>query len=152
MSYDYLYAGRYLKSADLDLRSPTDTLPVTIKSTAVEEVGQDREERLVVTFEKRFHGKVKPLILNASNYKTLRTAFGADVKAWIDEIVELYIVPTFFNGEHREGIRLRVPTQAQRAAAQQAQRPPKVQRASEPPAPATAPDEPDLNDDIVDIG
>ena len=94
-----VYGGAYLTGADLAGKSHR--LP--IQSVAVEEVGDEREEKLVVSFT----GAKKSLVLNKTNASTLVSAFGDDTDAWSGRTVELFTIPVNFNGRTYDGVRVR---------------------------------------------
>ena len=64
----------------------------------------DKEEKIVVYFQEHERG----LPLNKSNGDTLIVAFGADTDDWIGGKVTAYKVKTEFDGEAKDGVRLRV--------------------------------------------
>lgn len=94
-----VYGGTYLSGADLAGR----THQIRIEAVAVEEVGDEREEKLVVIFV----GAKKSLVLNKTNASTLVSAFGDDTDAWVGRQVELFTVPVNFNGKTFDGVRVR---------------------------------------------
>jgi hypothetical protein len=100
-----VYGGTYLSGGDL----AGQTHRLSIQSVAVEEVGDDREEKLVVAF----NGAKKSLVLNKTNASALVSAFGDDTESWIGRNVELFTVPVNFNGRTYDGVRVRSVVEAQ---------------------------------------
>lgn len=98
-----VYGGTYLTGADLAGKSHR----LSIEAVAVEEVGDDRERKLVVAFV----GAKKNLVLNKTNASALVSAFGDDTDAWPGNTVELFTVPVNFNGRTYDGIRVRAASE-----------------------------------------
>src|SRR5262245_30239245 len=94
-----VYGGAYLTGADLTGKSHR----LRIDAVTVEQVGDDREEKLIVSFT----GAKKSLCLNKTNASTLVSAFGDDTNCWFNQTVELFTVPVNFNGRTYDGIRMR---------------------------------------------
>lgn len=94
-----VYGGSYLTDVDLAGRMYS----LTIEAVAVEEVGDERQRKLVVAFK----GAQKNLVLNKTNASTLVSAFGDDTDSWLGRFVEVFTVPTTFGGRSYEGIRVR---------------------------------------------
>jgi hypothetical protein len=68
---DDFFKSRFFKAVN-DLNEEGAELIVTIKDVDSEKVGKEKELRPVLSFT----GDTKPLILNKTNWATLRTAFG----------------------------------------------------------------------------
>jgi len=94
-----IYGGTYLTGVDLAGKSYR--LPV--EAVTVEEIGDEREEKLVVSFR----GAKKSLVLNKTNASALVAAYGDDTDAWPGRMVELFTVPVTFNGRTYDGVRIR---------------------------------------------
>lgn len=103
-----IYGGTYLSGTDLAGK----THQMTIEAVAVEEVGEGREEKLVVAFV----GARKSLVLNKTNASALVSAFGDDTDSWVGRSVELFTMPVNFNGRTFDGIRVRPAAAAPVAA------------------------------------
>lgn len=91
--------GKYLKAAIID--RPT---PVTITDVSEEEIGEDRERKLVVYF-REFENK--GLALNTTNAEFLIEEFGPETDDWRGKSVVLYSTPVQFAGKTVQGLRLR---------------------------------------------
>ena len=140
-SYDQ---SRFFKAADLSTEKK-----VRIKSVTEEEVGEKKEKRLVVWFTNDEHG----LVLNKTNNRTLRGAFGDDCAGWAGKIVVLFPTSVDMRGKMVPSLRVRIPPPKQAAAgngqAAVVQAPAVVepeQPPAKPPAQANLAD--DLNDEI----
>jgi hypothetical protein len=94
--------GLYFKAADV--QAPKKLL---IKDVTVEEigVGQDKEKKLVVWFDNDPRG----LVLNKTNNRTLRGAFGDDCAGWKGKIIVLYPTTDEFRGRMVPVLRVRIP-------------------------------------------
>jgi hypothetical protein len=93
------FPSKYLKASDLAGKEPV----VTIADVLFEEVGKEREKKLVVYFQKRQKG----MILNKGNSEKLAHKFGDDTADWHGQDVQLYTEMVNFNGQRMEGLRLR---------------------------------------------
>ena len=76
---------------------------MVIDTVTLEEVGQDREQKMVAYFR----GKQKGLVLNKTNSHALASKFGDDTDDWSGKSVQLYSEPVFFQGRKTDGLRLR---------------------------------------------
>jgi hypothetical protein len=94
--------GRYFKAADV--QAPKKLL---IKDVIVEEigVGQDKEKKLVV----RFDNDPRGLVLNKTNNRILRAAFGDDCAGWKGKIIVVYPTTDEFRGRMVPVLRVRIP-------------------------------------------
>jgi hypothetical protein len=107
--------GSTLKCADLGQKEHL----VQIESIREEEVGEERERKLVA----RFEGKSKGLVLNDTNLETLEMAFGEDSSDLIGAQVILFVDPDVkYGGKRTGGIRVKLPKAAakEKAAAKSA--------------------------------
>jgi hypothetical protein len=94
----------YFKAADL--QKPR---RLKIKNVTEETVGQDAEKKLVVWFTNDEHG----LVLNRTNNRTIRGAYGDDVAGWTGRVIELYPTEAEFRGKIGPALRVRTaPKQA----------------------------------------
>ena len=105
MRVSEVYGGTYLSGAELQGK----THRLQIEAVAVEEIGDEREKKLVVAFV----GAKKNLVLNKTNASALVAAFGDDTDGWPGRSVELFTMPVNFNGKIYDGIRVRVVEQVQ---------------------------------------
>ena len=85
-----------------------------IKAVTVEAVGtgSEKEEKLVVWFTNDKRG----LVLNKTNNRTLRGAFGDDVSGWKDKIIILFSTMVDLRGKMVGGLRVRIPSPKQATA------------------------------------
>ena len=94
------FPSKFLKAADLN----GGDLPATISSLEWEEVGKDRTSKPVVYFR----GKVKPLILNGTNWDLIvKTTQKEDSDEWAGERICLYATEVQFGRDIVEAIRVR---------------------------------------------
>jgi len=97
-SYDQ---ARFLKAADLDGGEKK----VRIKSVTEEKVGPDKDQKLVVWFTNDKRG----FVLNQTNNRILREAFGDETDGWAGKIIVLFSSMTDFRGRVTPGLRVRIP-------------------------------------------
>jgi hypothetical protein len=95
------------------------------------------EDKLVVWFTNSDKG----LVLNKTNNRTVRAAFGDDTDSWPGKIIVMFPTMAEMRGSMVPALRVKIPPKSNgsEAAAQ--------------PAPAPKPTaDPELNDDISDVG
>jgi hypothetical protein len=145
-SYDQ---SKYFKAADI-----TAEKKLRIKNVTVEQIGigSDKEQKLVVWFTNDLHG----LVLNKTNNRTLRGAFGDDTANWVGKVIVLFPTTDEFRGRMVPVLRVRIPPPKQPAGnggqavvddgiPEILRRVPKAK----PPEPPVEPDvDPDLDDEI----
>jgi hypothetical protein len=128
--------SRYFKAADVPAEKK-----LRIKDVTPEEigVGQEKEEKLVVSFD----NDPRRLVLNKTNNRILRAAFGDNCAGWKGKIIVLYPTTDEFRGRMVPVLRVRIP-------------PPKEGKgqsvAAKPNPPVPSPDaellDDELNDDV----
>ncbi len=107
--------SRYFKAADLQAAKK-----LRIKDVTEEEigVGQDKEKKLCVWF----HNDQRGLVLNKTNNRTLRGAFGDNCAGWKEKIIAVHPTTDEFRGHMVAVLRVRIPppkeANAQTVAAQ----------------------------------
>ena len=104
---DGIYGSPMLSATELG----DGKLRATIKALSREKLqgrnaGEPPRDRIVLDFV----GTEKRLVLNATNFKTLRDALGRDPKAWIGAEIGISAETTTFSGRPVKGLRLRVLT------------------------------------------
>ena len=94
--------SRYFKAADVQAEKK-----LRIKDVTVEEigVGQDKEKKLVVSFD----NDPRRLVLNKTNNRILRAAFGDDCAGWKGKIIVVYPTTDEFRGRMVPALRVRIP-------------------------------------------
>ena len=128
--------SKYLRAEDLKTEKK-----FRIKSVTVEEVGNDRkEEKLVVWFTNDKRG----LVVNKTNNRTLRGAFGDDTSTWRDKIIIVFPTMVEYRGKITPGLRVRIPP-PKGSNGQPAAKP-----ATPPPTPAIDPPESGIDEDLDD--
>jgi hypothetical protein len=132
--------SKYLKASDLSAEKK-----LRIKTVTEETVGTGGDQRkcLVVWFTNDESG----LILNKTNNRTLRGAFGDDTAGWAGKIIVLFPSTVDLRGKMVPSLRVRIPPPKQ-ATAGNGVKP--VEPEQPPPAkPAVTPSSADdLNDEI----
>jgi hypothetical protein len=103
-SYDQ---SKYFKAADLQTEKK-----LRIKSVTEEQVGERKEQKLVVWFTNDQHG----LVLNKTNNRTIRGAFGDDCAEWPGKIIVLFPTMDEFRGKIVPVLRVRIPPPKQATA------------------------------------
>jgi hypothetical protein len=101
--------SKYFKAADL----PTEK-KLKIKDVTEEEIGigKEKEKKLCVWFTNDIRG----LVLNRTNNRTLRGAFGDACDAWKGKIVVVFPTQDDFRGRMVPVLRVRIPPPKQAAA------------------------------------
>jgi hypothetical protein len=142
--------AKYLRAQDLKAEKK-----FRIKAVTVEAVGTniEKEQKLVVWFTNDERG----LVLNKTNNRTLRGAFGDDVAGWSGKIVVVFPTMVDMRGKMTPALRVRIPPPKQAAASGNGQ------TAAPPSQPVQAPsqeldefgqtqspDKPSLADDLND--
>ena len=141
--------SKYWRGEDLDRERK-----FRIKDVTEEEIGEKKEKKLVVWFTNHERG----LVLNRTNNRVLRAAFGDDTAGWKGKIIVIFVIMVDNRGKMVPGLRVRIPPPKQSAAtAKVPQQPVKSGNgaATAPPAaaaPSAAPaavHDPDLDPDPV---
>jgi hypothetical protein len=99
--------SKYWKAADLEAEKK-----LRIKSVTQEQVGEQKELKLVVWFTNDERG----LVLNKTNNRTLRKEFGDDCSGWSGKIVVLFRTMDEFRGKPVPVLRVRIPPPKQATA------------------------------------
>jgi hypothetical protein len=96
--------SRFMKAVDLKQEKK-----FRIKEVTPEEVGvgKDKETKLVVWFTNAEQG----LVLNKTNNRTLRGAFGDDVAGWVNKIIVIFPTHADVRGKVEPAMRIRIPPQ-----------------------------------------
>jgi hypothetical protein len=145
-----LLASKYDQSRFFRAEDLTENKVLRIKSVTEEPIGPNRQMKLVVWFTNHPKG----VVLNRTNNRTIRGAYGDDTAGWIGKLIELFRAKAELNGEPVDALRVRIPPPKQPRASQA----PPSQQAAKPaaatkPAPAASPEpeadpDPDLDDVI----
>jgi hypothetical protein len=122
-SYDQ---SRYLKAADLPAEKK-----FRIKSATEEEVGKNKERKLVIWFTNDKRG----LVLNHINNRTIRSAYGDACDGWAGKIVAVFPTLAEYGGRMMPALRVRIPA-------------PKGDEPKPPPVADPEVDDDDMNDEI----
>jgi hypothetical protein len=92
------FRSQYLKAADLGGKRTT----LTIESVAEEQVGPDKQDKIVIRFKTSDYG----LILNKTNAQTLAEKLGDDTDGWAGAQVTLTSEKVSFSGQRVDAIRV----------------------------------------------
>ena len=117
--------SKYLRAEDIKQERK-----FRIKAVTEEMFERDggKEKKLVLWFTNDERG----LVLNKTNNRTLRGAFGDDTANWIGKVIVVFPVMAEFRGKMTPGLRVRIPppkqATEQAAAPQQPVRPAMVRR------------------------
>jgi hypothetical protein len=101
--------SRFLKAVDLNGGEKK----VRIKNCTEETMSDNKERKLVVWFTNIEQG----LVLNKTNNRVLREAFGDETDGWSGKIVVLFSVMTDLRGRMTQGLRVRIPPPKQAGTA-----------------------------------
>src|SRR4029077_10047889 len=76
-----------------------------IKNATEEVVGAEKEKKFVIWFTNDERG----LVLNKTNNRTLRDAFGDDTAGWTGKVIIIFSTKVEMGGKMVPGIRVRIP-------------------------------------------
>src|SRR6516165_12481730 len=93
--------SKFLKSEDIG----DGERKFRIKDVTEEEVGEKKEKKLVVWVTSDQRG----LILNKTNNRVLRGAFGDDTALWRGKIIVIFVMMVDNRGKMTPGLRVRIP-------------------------------------------
>jgi hypothetical protein len=133
--------SRFLKAEDLPAEKKFRIKVVTEEEVGV---GKDKERKLVVWFTNDEHG----LVLNKTNNRTIRGAFGDACDGWVGKIIIVFPTMAEFRGTMKPALRVRIPPPKQATGNGQGQAAAKPAPAEPPPPPATTSLADDLDDEI----
>lgn len=137
MRASQMFPSRFLKSVDL-VNPETEEFReanLTIESFAIEEVGQDGDQKPVLHFTET----KKALTLNKTNLTTLANNIGDETDNWPGQRVTLYVTQDTYGGQTYDVVRVKAKPKgvaARTAAVAESARPAK-------PAPAKGTFDPD---------
>jgi hypothetical protein len=94
--------SRFLKAEDLPAEKKFRIKVVTEEEVGV---GKDKERKLVVWFTNDEHG----LVLNKTNNRTIRGAFGDACDGWVGKIIIVFPTMAEFRGTMKPALRVRIP-------------------------------------------
>jgi len=100
--------SRFLKAEDIKGEKK-----FRIKEVTVETVGEgaDKKEKLIAWFTNDKRG----LVINKTNNRVLRGAFGDDTAAWQSKIIVIFVMMVTMRGQLVPGLRVRIPPPKQAA-------------------------------------
>ncbi len=93
------FPSNWFKAADLNNR----TVKVTIDKVIFEEIGQNKDKKPVMYFEKVKKG----LVLNKTNATEIAAKHGETMEGWTGKEIELFSMMVPFQGQNVAAIRVR---------------------------------------------
>jgi hypothetical protein len=102
MKISQAFPSKYLRASDVD--DMGGQLTYTIRKVAVEEVGQDRQEKPIVYFKQTRLG----LVLNRTNAARLSASLGDETDGWVGRQIVLETEQVPMRGQLVNSIRVRV--------------------------------------------
>lgn len=101
MNVSDVFQSKYLKAADLPEEG---SQAVTIEKIGLEEIGKDKETKIVLYFEEL----QQSMICNKTNARTITRLMGSeDLDDWVGKTIRLYRTEVDFQGDMVEAIRVR---------------------------------------------
>jgi hypothetical protein len=98
-SYD---KSKYLRAEDVPRET---TLRIKRATEEVIGMGTEREQKLVAWFTNTEKG----LVLNRTNNRTIRAAYGDDTAGWAGKLVTVFLTQSDFKGRLVPALRVRIP-------------------------------------------
>jgi hypothetical protein len=135
-----LLASNYDQSRFLNAADRASEKKLRIKEVTEEEMA-DKTTKLVVWFT----NDKKGLVLNKTNNRTIRGAFGDDCAGWKDKIIVVYPTTVDMRGKMVPALRVRIPTPKQGGGNSQAAAPP-PKLPKPPPPPKSVEADPELDE------
>ena len=102
--------SRFLKATDLDREKKYRIKTVTEEQLGI---GDNKERKLCVWFTNDERG----LVLNKTNNRALRGAFGDNITGWAAKVIVLFPTTVDIRGKMGPALRVRIPPPKQTAAA-----------------------------------
>jgi hypothetical protein len=101
MKISEIFQSKYLKAGDLPEEG---SQVVTIEKIGLEEIGKDKETKIVLYFEEL----QQALICNKTNARTIARLMGSeDLDDWVGKTIRLYRTEVDFQGDMVEAVRVR---------------------------------------------
>jgi hypothetical protein len=101
MKISEIFQSKYLKAGDLPEEG---SQVVTIEKIGLEEIGKDKETKIVLYFEELDQS----LICNKTNARTIARLFASEeLDDWVGKTIRLYRTEVQFQGDVVEAIRVR---------------------------------------------
>jgi hypothetical protein len=144
-----LLASNYDQSRFLRAEDLTQDKVLRIKLVTEELIGQGagQKKKLVVWFT----NDPKGLVLNRTNNRSIRGAYGDDVAGWAGKLIVLFRTKTDFNGELVDALRVRIPPPKQAKASQAPPSQEAVKSAAATKAAPAASPEPEVDRELDDL-
>jgi hypothetical protein len=138
--------SRFLKAADLEREKK-----FRIKTVSEESVGTESKEQKLVCW---FTNDARGLVLNKTNNRSIRGAYGDDTAGWVGKIIVVFPTMVDMRGKMTPALRVRIPPPKQAAAAAPVPKAAQSGNAAavapaQKPTAAVPPVDPELEDDPV---
>ena len=102
MNLDTAFPSKYIKASDLPEEG---TVTVTIEKVEMQEIGKEKQNKPVITFEEWD----KAFVCNKTNANTIAKITGSrDTDEWTGKKIKLYRTEVEFGGEMVESIRVSI--------------------------------------------
>jgi len=119
MKMSEAFPSLYVSAADLQGKVHI----VVIESCTMQEVGQNKDIRPVLTFQ----GRSKGMVLNKTNGSVIADIYGDDTDGWIGKSIQLYPTTTMYGPKRVPCVRVRLVAETDKPAE------PPVEPLAEPP-------------------
>ncbi len=102
MDMNNAFPSKYLGAADF-ANGPSQ---LQIAGVRMEDVSKDSEpmDNKPILY---FTGVERGIVLNVTNNKMLCTIFGGESDHWVNQVVEIYVIDTEYQGQPKKGLRIR---------------------------------------------
>ena len=100
LTYNDAFPSKWLKGEDI---AEGQTIVAKILKIQIQEIGREKEPTPILFFAAR---QLKPLPLNRTNGKTLKSLFGKNLAEWEGHRIQLYSTPVEVAGESMRGVRI----------------------------------------------
>lgn len=107
MNINEEFPTKYLKASDLG----GNVAKVQIAHVDSEQIGKDKDRRLVLYFR----GKQKGMVLNKTNARAIADVFGDETDNWTGGDIEVFSMKVEYQGRMVDGLRIRIPQQPRQA-------------------------------------
>jgi hypothetical protein len=134
-----IFPSKYLKACDVGGKPAVIDIEVAMTETLGS--GSDAKQKTVLYFR----GKLKPLVLNMTNWDAVADIAGGDTDDWSGHTIEVYPTTTTLKGQTVDCVRVRRPRRAPKQTSSQ-------QPLAAPAKPKPAEGNDDMDDDIPSEG
>jgi hypothetical protein len=104
------YPDKYLKADDLKGQE----IPVVITRADIEEIGQNKDRKIVLYFKDRG----KAMVCNKTNARRIAFAYGPESQAWVGKTVVVFPEMVDYKGQPTWALRIKLPANVMQQMAQ----------------------------------